>query len=108
MLRPTDLQDNFSKAPMAAREQHVMQTRPEQAQHNLARQQDQEHVLDHSRIRPNDGADASENRVDDREKNKQNPARRVRQASSSQETEDGDAAPPRPSINSAKFIDITV
>ncbi len=67
-MRPVDLQDNLSKAPFAAREQHVQQTAPEVAQRHVARELAQEQILDHSRTRPTEQADPAENRVYDRER----------------------------------------
>ncbi|MGB0605629.1 MAG: hypothetical protein ACPGRY_11770 [Candidatus Latescibacterota bacterium] len=108
MLRPTDLQDNFSKAPMAAREQHVQQTRPDQAQHNIARQQDQERVLDHSRIRSNENAEPSENRVDDRAKKQEESKRKPRKSPPPVEEQDNEGVKPQPRIGGAQLIDITI
>ena len=108
MIRPIDLQDNFSKAPMAAREQHLQQTRPEMTQHNIARQQEQDHILDHSRVRPSEDADASENRLDDREgrQRKERPPRRPTDAAS--DAKDAEQTPPRPRLKGALYIDVTV
>jgi hypothetical protein len=109
MIRPIDLQDNYSKAPLAAREQALLQVRPEQTQHNIARQQAQEHVLDHSRIHTAEDADAAENRVDDHEGRQQQQGRRAkkdRAVTDKKEAGDNEAPPPR--LNSAHFIDITV
>ena len=68
MLRPLDLQDNFSKAPLAAREQHLQQIRPEVTQHNLAQQLDEENARNQSRIRETAETDEVENRVDDHDR----------------------------------------
>lgn len=108
MLRPTDLQDNFSKAPMAAREQHVQQTRPDQAQHNIARQQDQERVLDNSRISPKENAEPSENRVDDRQGSQGNPKRKPRRPPPSVKEGGREEAKPQLDLNKAQLIDIIV
>lgn len=106
MIRPIDLQDNFSKAPMAAREQHLQQTRPELAQHNIARQQDQDHILDHSRVRPGEDADASENRLDDHEGNQRQGKRRQPKTGTATPKDD-EQAPPRPQLKGALYIDVT-
>jgi len=109
MIRPIDLQDNYSKAPMAAREQAILQVRPEQTQHTIAREQAQEHVLDHSRIQASEEADAAENRVDDHEKRQQQQERRAkkeRAVANNNEADDNEA--PQPRLDSAHFIDITV
>lgn len=108
MLRPTDLQDNFSKAPMAAREQHVLQTRPDQAQHNVARQQDQERVLDHSRIRANESADPGENRVDDRAKNQGEQKKKPRRSPPPTKEHGNEEVKPQPRLRGAQLIDITI
>ena len=79
MLRPLDLQDNFSKAPLAAREQNIQQIRGEVTQHNMAQQMDQEHVLDHSRIRESGEADGAETRVDDHDRQPGEQKRQRRQ-----------------------------
>ncbi|MFT5378515.1 MAG: hypothetical protein ACI906_005361 [Candidatus Latescibacterota bacterium] len=106
MIRPMDLQDNYSKAPLAAREQHILQMRPEMAQHTIARQQNQEHVLDHSRISKSEKADAAENRVDDHESHQQ---QHQQKSALSQEEKDADnKETPQPRLNGAHFIDITV
>ena len=108
MLRPTDLQDNFSKAPMAAREQHVLQTRPDQAQHNIARQQDRERVLDHSRISPNENAEPNENRVDDRQGSQRDPKHKHRRPPPSVKDSKSEEVKPQLDLNKAQLIDITV
>ena len=108
MLRPTDLQDNFSKAPMAAREQHVLQTRPDQAQHNIARQQDRERILDHSRISPNENAEPNENRVDDRQGSQRDPKRKPRRPRPSVKDSKSEEVRPRLDLNKALLIDITI
>lgn len=52
MVRAVDLQDNYSKAPLAARLQHIQQTRADLMQFQLNRQAAQEHILEHSRTLP--------------------------------------------------------
>ena len=79
MLRPLDLQDNFSKAPLAAREQHLQQIRPEVTQHNLAQQLDEENARNQSRIRETAETDEVENRVDDHDRQAGDRERRRRQ-----------------------------
>ena len=68
MVRPIDLQDNFSKAPLAGREQQIQQSSADLGQRALARELEQQHQLDQSRPVPTDETDATENRVDDRDK----------------------------------------
>ena len=93
---------------MAAREQHVQQTRPDQTQHNIARQQDQERVLDHSRIRSNENAEPSENRVDDRAKKQEESKRKPRKSPPPVEDQDDEGVKPQPRIGGAQLIDITI
>jgi len=52
-MRPVDLQDNFSKAPLAAREQHIQQTRADQAQYQATEQQGKTHAADQRRVKAN-------------------------------------------------------
>ena len=100
MVQPVALQDNLSKAPLAAREQHVQQTAPEVAQQATARQVAQEQILDHSRTRPTEEMEPDENRVYDRERGSQGQGR--------QESTRGDsaeAAPDHPDEASAPESD---
>lgn len=104
MLRPMDLQDNFSKAPLAAREQSIQQLRPTITQHNLAQQAAQEQVLDHSRIRESAEADEAQNRVDDHDRQPGQQQRKKRQRDETAEAE----TRPRPIVVADGHIDITV
>jgi hypothetical protein len=104
-IRPIDLQDNLSKEPLAAREQHIQQTRPEMAQHNIARQQNQEHAHDHSRVRASEETDATENRVDDHDRRQQQQRRERRKQ---QEQKTANAPLLRPVLDGGGHIDITV
>jgi len=67
MPGPIHLQDNFSKAPLAGREQNIQQASADLAQRQASQTLNQEHILDQSRTRPAAQSDAAENRVDDRE-----------------------------------------
>jgi len=67
MAGPVELQDNLSKAPLAAREQHIQQAASELGQRHAAQALEQEHILDQSRTRGAEEADTAANRVDDRE-----------------------------------------
>jgi len=67
MVRPIDLQDNLSKAPLAGREQQIQQSSADLAQRQASQALNREHILDQSRTRPSAASDAAENRVDDRE-----------------------------------------
>ena len=69
MVKAVDIQDNLSKAPLVAREQHVIQTAPETTQRQLAQVSAQEQILDHSRVLPTEQEEPAEMRVYDREKN---------------------------------------
>jgi hypothetical protein len=71
MVRPVDLQDNLSKAPLVSREQHLQQTDPQMAQRQVTRDLTQQHVLDHSRTRETEPHDRVELRHDDRERQRQ-------------------------------------
>ncbi len=106
MLRPLDLQDNFSKAPLAAREQNIQQIRGEVTQHNVAQQMDQEHVLDHSRIRESGEADGAETRVDDHDRQPGKQKRQRRQQHDDEAAADQER--PRPLVVGDGHIDITV
>ena len=106
MLRPLDLQDNFSKAPLAAREQNIQQIRGEVTQHNMAQQMDQEHVLDHSRVRKSVETDGAETRVDDHDRQ---PGKKQRQRRQQQDDENGvDQQQTRPLVVGDGHIDVTV
>ncbi len=107
MVRPIDLQDNYSKAPLAAREQHLLQVRPEQSQHHIARQQNQEHVLDQSRIRAAEDADAAENRVDDHGGRGQEKRQKKGRTRLKKKDDSANETPPT-RLDGAHFIDITV
>lgn len=93
---------------MAAREQHLQQTRPDMAQHNIARQQDQDHILDHSRVRPSENADASENRLDDHEGRQRRGAQHQQRTDAASDPKDDEQAPPKQQLKGALYIDITV
>ena len=106
MLRPLDLQDNYSKAPMAAREQNIQQIRGEVTQQNIAQQMDQEHVLDHSRIRESGKTNGAEMRVDDHDRQ---PGEQKRQRRQQQDDEAAaDQEQHRPLVVADGHIDITV
>ena len=67
MASPVELQDNLSKAPLAAREQQIQQSTSELGQRHVAQALEQARILDHSRTRGMEEADAAANRVDDHE-----------------------------------------
>jgi hypothetical protein len=57
MVRPVDMQDNYSKAPLAGRQHHIQQTSPEIAQRQAAQQAAQQHLVNQSRPLPTEGRD---------------------------------------------------
>ena len=52
MVRPIDLQDNFSKAPGASKAQQAQQSNPEMEHRNTAAEMAQQHIVDQSRTAP--------------------------------------------------------
>lgn len=52
MVRPVDLQDNLSKAPMASRLQHLQQNAPEMAHRQAGKALAQQQLADQSRPLP--------------------------------------------------------
>ena len=90
MVRPIDLQDNFSKAPLAAREQQIQQASSELAQRHAAREQNDQHALDQERPVPTKESDAAENRVDDGGKGQRRSGQQQRRRE--QDSEAGDAS----------------
>ncbi len=65
MVRPIDLQDNLSKAPLAGRAQHVQQSAPEMAHRHAAQAAAQQQVVDLSRSLPAEAGDRAEFHHDD-------------------------------------------
>ena len=80
MVKSIDLQDNFSKAPLAAREQQILQASSEQGQRHAARELSDQHVLDQERAVPTKETDAAENRLDDDGKGQHRSSQQRRQA----------------------------
>ncbi|MBI2506078.1 MAG: hypothetical protein HYW07_22920 [Candidatus Latescibacteria bacterium] len=78
MVRPVDMQDNYSKAPLAGRQQHIQQISPEIAQRQAAQQQAQQHLLDQSRPRPAERRDEVELHLDERRAPEQRRRKRRR------------------------------
>ena len=62
-MKPIDLQDNFSKAPLASRQQQIQQSAADFAQRSAAMEDEAERILDHSRPAPAEELDPAENRV---------------------------------------------
>jgi hypothetical protein len=71
MVRPVDMQDNISKAPLVSREQHLQQSDAQIGQRQAAQDLSQQHILDHSRTRPAEQHDRVDLRLDDRERQRQ-------------------------------------
>jgi hypothetical protein len=64
MVRPIDLQDNLSKAPLASRVQQVQQNNPEMAQRQSTQELAQQHADDRARTLPADESKAAELNAD--------------------------------------------
>ncbi len=87
MVKSIDLQDNFSKAPLAAREQQIQQANSESGQRHGARALSDQHALDQERAVPTKETDATENRVDDGGKDQRRFGQRRRHG---EDSESGD------------------
>ncbi len=102
-MRPIDLQDNFSKAPLASREQQIQQNSAEQGQRGGAMRLDDEHALDQNRTTPTKDTDGAENRVDrDAEDRSHDQGQRREHAADSEEP-GSDQSSPGVSPNSRQF-----
>ena len=64
MVRPIDLQDNLSKAPLASRAQQVQQTNPEMALRQSTQELARQHAEDRARTLPADESKAAELNAD--------------------------------------------
>lgn len=102
MVRPVDLQDNLSKAPIASNIQHVQQNSAAVAQRQTAEHLAQEHLLNQSRTRPAESRDAVELRLDQREES----APRRQQKKKAQDGEEAETDDPEAPAGAA-HIDIT-
>ena len=60
MVRPIDLQDNLSKAPLASRAQQVQQSGPEMAHRQAGQAAAQQQVIDRGRSLPAEAGDRAE------------------------------------------------
>ena len=67
MVRPVDLQDNFSKAPAASRAQQIQQANPEMAHRQTSQDMAQQHVQDQNRPLPAEETDQVSLRSDEDE-----------------------------------------
>lgn len=103
MVRPVDMQDNYSKAPLAGRQQHIQQTSPEIAQRQAAQQQVQQHLLDQSRPRPAERRDEVELHLEEERAPDQRRRRRKRRPDPAQK----DDIPPAPAPGGSSHIDLT-
>lgn len=103
-MRPIDLQDNLSKAPLAGREQGIQQANSDQGQRHGAQVLNREHLLDQTRTTETEHADAADNRVDDPPDDGRGGQRRRRQADGS--TDDADTVE-RPRVSAtSRDIDL--
>ena len=103
MVRPVDLQDNFSKAPLASRAQQVQQANPEMAQRQGAQELAEQHAQDQARTLPAEEGKAPELHADQR-REELPQRRRRRERERREETEDESA--PRSKSDDSSFIDI--
>lgn len=102
MVRPVDMQDNYSKAPLAGRQQHIQQPSPEITQRQAAQQLVQQHLADQTRPLPAAERDEVELHLgEEREQDQQR--RRTRQPDTAQEED----PPPDSSPAGASHIDLT-
>ena len=102
MVRPVDMQDNYSKAPLAGRQQHIQQTSPEITRRQVAQQQAQQHLVDQTRPMPAEGRDEVELHLDE-EREQDQQRRRKRQPDTARE----DDTPPAPGPGGTSHIDLT-
>ncbi len=66
MVRPIEIQDNLSKAPFAAREQHLQQANAQAAQQQVDAEVAEVRVLDQSRAVPLDETSPAQLAIGDR------------------------------------------
>ena len=90
MVRPIDLQDNLSKAPLAGREQQIQQSVADQGQRQGAQALNREHLLDQSRTLASAESDAADNRVDDHEERERRGGSGRRRAHGAPDGSDGE------------------
>lgn len=102
MVRPVDMQDNYSKAPLAGRQQHIQQTSPEITQRQAAQQLVQQHLADQAKPLPSAGRDEVELHLDE-EREQDQRRRRKRQPDPTRE----DDTPPGTGPAGANHIDLT-
>lgn len=102
MVRPVDMQDNYSKAPLAGRQQNIQQTSPEIAQRQAAQQLTQQHLVDQTRPMPAERRDEVELHLGEKREPDQRRRRR-RQPDPAQQ----DDTPPAPGPEGSSHIDLT-
>ncbi len=102
-MRPIDLQDNMSKAPLAGREQAIHQSSADLGQRHGAQELNRQHLLDQTRTAAAAEADDAENNVDDHpDSGRGSQGRRHgRHHSDTDATNDTEA--PRPSAHSREI-----
>jgi len=89
MVRPIDIQDNLSKAPLASRAQQIQQTTPEMAHRQVNRELAEQQVVDQGRPLPSEEADRVELHPDDGKD--QSPRQDSRQKAEDEVEEERDA-----------------
>ena len=106
-MRPVDLQNNISKAPLVAREQHVQQTRPDQAQHQAAYQQGKENIKDQCRVKANKNAESVQMNTDHQKKrqNKKDDSEKKTVCNTKKNTEGHST---KQQLNKGQLLDFTI
>ena len=96
MVRPVDLQDNFSKAPAASRAQNVQQVNPEMAHRNTTQEMARQQILDQSRTLPAEESSQPLLQPDEHKgeqrRNRQDAKRNPQEVAEESSEESGDAA----------------
>ena len=93
MVRPIDLQDNFSKAPGASKAQQAQQANPEMAHRNTAAEMAQQQIIDQSRTAAAQEEDRAEMNTDDsgKDQRRKRKSKKVRE----NKEEPGAIGPPK-------------
>ncbi len=103
-MRSIDLQDNLSKAPLAGREQGIQQSSADLGQRHGAQALNRQHLLEQSRLKAGENAEAAENRVDDHPDGGRHQKRKDHHGA---QTDSGDQSEsierPRPSASSREI-----
>ena len=106
-MRPVDLQDNLSKAPLAGREQSVQQASPDLGQRAAAQELARERALDQTRPTEAPEADNADNRVDDDERGSGDPRHHRQRRDGRAESEADDGAQLHSPSDFSRQIDLT-